>query len=85
MMMVMMTKLHFFMQIGPKKAPKDQKTFTYHLANFSPVFMMTLPRVILGPKNAKQQHKQCQNPKFYSKSAQKAIFSELFLEKLLIF
>ena len=37
MMMVMTTKLHFFMQIGPKKAPKDQKTFTFHLANVSPV------------------------------------------------
>ena len=37
MMMVMMTKLHFFMQIGPKKAPKDQKIFTFHLTNVSPV------------------------------------------------
>ena len=37
MMMVMTTKLHFFMQIGPKKAPKDQKIFTFHLTNVSPV------------------------------------------------
>ena len=62
------------MQIGPKKAPKDQKTFTYHLANFLPVFKMALPRVILDPKNAQQQHKESQNPKFFSKKCPKGHF-----------
>ena len=41
------------------------------IANFSPV---ALPRVILDPKNAQQQHKQCQNPKFYSKKCPKGHF-----------
>ena len=69
------------MQIGPKKAPKDQKTFTYHLANFSPVFKMTLARVILDPKMQNNNTSNAKIPKSTPKSAQKAILSELFLEK----
>ena len=41
------------------------------IANFSPV---ALPRVILDPKNAQQQHKQCQNSKFYPKKCPKGNF-----------
>ena len=71
------------MQIGHKKAPKDQKSFTYHLANFSPVFKMTLARVILDPKNAKQQHKQCQNPKIYTNKCPKGHFNRAVPGKVL--